>query len=131
MRKFIIGFILSSIFVIHLGAQSVIMSDTRYIREPIEKIAVVTQILDDQLRGEVEGAILSAFAKKGIEAVNAYDLILIDSTYFYSTLEREFTAAGVDGILIVKLVNIEISDMYIFPGDVLAPDAYNYYEFYS
>jgi len=131
MGKFIFAFIIPLVFVVQAGAQTMIMSDTRFLRDPIEKIAVITQIPDAQFRGKVEEVILAAFEKKGIDAMNAYDMILYDSTYYYGTLERDFTTEGIDGILIVKLINIEISDMYIFPGDVLPPDAYNYFEYYS
>ena len=111
--------------------QTVIMKDKRYVRDPMEKLVVLTQVPNDTLKELVEHSIFEAFQKKGIPFVNAYDLIRFDTTYYYSTLEREFKMAGADGILIVKLINIEISDMYIFPGDVLPPDAYNYYEYYS
>lgn len=97
----------------------------------MEKIAVLVQVPDKDLQLKLEHEILAAFERKGISAMNAYDMIKSDSAYYYSTLEREFSNADVEGILIVKLVNVEITDMYIFPGDVLPPDAYNYFEYYK
>lgn len=112
-------------------AQTVIMKDIRYLKNPMEKLIVLTQFPDDDLKELVENSIFNAFEKKGIAAVNASDLIDTDSATYYGTLEREFKNVGADGILIVKLINIETTDQYIFPGGVLPPDAYNYYEFYS
>jgi len=112
-------------------SQTLIMKDTRFLREPIEKVAVLTQIPDDSLLQSVESSILTALERKGIAAMSTRDFLIKDSVYRYSTLEREFKNNAIDGILIVKLVTIEISDQYIFPGDVLPPDAYNYYEYYS
>gem|GEM_PF-2663345 len=112
-------------------AQTLIMKDTRFLREKMEKIAVLTQIPDDDLREKVEASILAGLEKKGVDAMSAGEFLIKDSTYLYGTLEREFKTNSIDGILIVKLVNIEITDMYIVPGDVLPPDAYNYFEYYS
>ena len=131
MGKSLFAFFLLLTLVLQASTQTVIMTDKRYMIDRIEKIAIITQIPDEPLRHKVEELLLTAFEQKGISAINAYDFIEYDSAFYYSTLEREFSTAAVDGILIVKLVNIEITDMYIIPGDVLPPDAYNYFEFYS
>lgn len=130
MKNSLFSFVLM-ILMFSATSQTLIMKDTRFLREPIEKVAVLTQIPNEDLQLAVEGSILTALEKKGIAAMNAYDFLIRDSVYLYSTLEREFTNNAIDGILIVKLVAIEETDMYIFPGDVLPPDAYNYFEYYS
>ena len=130
MKNLLFSFMLILMFVPAM-AQTLIMKDTRFLREKMEKIAVLTQIPDDDLREKVEASILAGLEKKGVDAMSAGEFLIKDSTYLYGTLEREFKTNSIDGILIVKLVNIEITDMYIVPGDVLPPDAYNYFEYYS
>ena len=132
MRKSTFAFLVMLIIFLPATAQiKTIMEDTRFLKGPMENIAIITQINDEQLRHDVGQALVSAFLDKGVGAVDASDFIKLDSMFFYSTLEREFNIAGADGILIVKIVDAEDTDMYIFPGDVLPPDAYNYYEYYS
>ena len=112
-------------------AQTVIKKDTRFLRDRMSKLALITQVPHDSLRGAVISSVMDAFEKKHIDIVNADAFVSPDSSTFYSTLEREFTENHVDGIMIIKIVDVGLTDMYIFPGDVLPPDAYNYYEFYS
>lgn len=132
MRKSTFAFLIMLIIFLPASAQiKTIMEDKQFLKGPMENIAIITQINDEQLRQNVGQSIVSAFLDKGVGAVNASDFIKLDSMFYYSSLEREFNTAGVDGILIVKIVDAEDADMYIFPGDVLAPDAYNYYEYYS
>lgn len=132
MRKSSFAFLIMLIMFFPASAQIMtIMEDTRFLKGPMENIAIITQIHDEQLRQDVGQSLVSAFHNKGVDAVNADDFMIPDSMFYYSTLEREFNSAGVDGILIVKIVDAEDADMYIYPGDVLAPDAYNYYEYYS
>ena len=121
---------LSMVFM-HGISQSVIKKDTRFLRDKMNKLVLITQIPDDSLREAVAGSIIQAFQKKHIGIMNADAFMRLDTGYAYSRMEREFTDNGIDGILIVKLIDVTLSDMYIFPGDVLPPDAYNYYEFYS
>jgi hypothetical protein len=110
---------------------STILKDKRFFEGPLEKIAVITQVPDTGFRKQLDDALAAAFNNKKISFVNAHDLFPPDTLIFYSTLEREFYEAGTDGVLIVKLIDVGLSDMYIIPGGVLPPDAYNYYEFYS
>lgn len=132
MKKKFLALLVYVAFSASCQAQlTTILKDTRFFKGPLEKIALITQISDTAFRKDVEAAVVAAFEKKHIPCVNAYDLILPDTLIFYSTLEREFYDAGADGVLIVKLVDVELTDMYIIPGGVLPPDAYNYYEFYS
>ncbi|MDT8393573.1 MAG: hypothetical protein RQ761_06990 [Bacteroidales bacterium] len=132
MKKILLALLVHVILTASCQAQlTTILKDARFFKGPLKKVALITQISDTNFRKDVELAIGAAFERKHIPYVNAYDIILPDTLIFYSTLEREFYDAGADGVLIVKLVDVELTDMYIIPGGVLPPDAYNYYEFYS
>lgn len=132
MKK-IVFVLLASILISSYGFTQVktILKDTRFFDGPMEKVALITQANDESIRLDIESSFEEAFTKKKIDYTNAYDLILPDTLIFYSTLERLMYEAGTDAVLIVKLVDVELTDMYIIPGGVLPPDAYNYYEFYS
>lgn len=113
------------------GQMKSILKDTRFFEGPMDKITFITQVRDDAMRHYLESSLENSFTQKKVGHVNIYDLVRPDTIAYYSTLEREMYDAKVDGVLIVKLVDVELSDMYIIPGGVLPPDAYNYYEFYS
>src|SRR5210317_1523838 len=99
MKNALFSFMLL-LLVLSASSQTLIMKDLRFLREPIEKVAVLTQIPDESLQLAVEESILTALDKKGIAAMNAYDFLIRDSVYLYSSLEREFTNNAIDGILI-------------------------------
>lgn len=132
MKRIIIIYFFIYIWAIPSEAQvSTILKDTRFFKGPLEKIAVITQVPDTSFRERLDSALAVAFNNKEILFVNTHELFPPDTLIFYSTLERELYEAGTDGVLIVKLIDVGLSDMYIIPGGVLPPDAYNYYEFYS
>ena len=132
MKKFV--FTLLAVLAVSLGGYAqleTILKDIRFFNGPMEKIAFITQVSDEGMRQYVESSMEASFTKKKIGHLNVYDYVRSDTIAYYSTLERQMYDAGADGVLIIKLVDVELSDMYIIPGGVLPPDAYNYYEFYS
>ena len=74
---------------------------------------------------------VEALVNRGLEAVKASAVFRYDSMYYYSTMERKFDSCGVDGILIIKMIEERSTDMYILPEELIPPYAYNYYEYYS
>jgi hypothetical protein len=108
-----------------------VWDDTRFLTEPMKKVMLIVQFQDEGLRTEAVELLLKAHGDKGVAIMDAYCMLHYDSMYRYSTLERKLDSAGVDGILIARLVDIRESDMYIMPGDVIPPYAYNYFEYYS
>jgi hypothetical protein len=108
-----------------------IWKDTRFLKEPMQKLLVIVQFKDRQLRESLEEGVLTAFRDKGISVLGGQGLLIYDSIFYYSTIERKLDSAGVDGILILKMVDVESTDMYVMAPDVLPPYAYNYYEYYS
>ncbi len=132
MKKVSSTLLLLVLFQLASTAQlTTIWKDARFMKKPLQKILVVPQFNDNRQREDAGVAILEAIRGTGIEAVLAPGLIRYDSMYYYSTLERKLDSAGIDGILVVKLVEVRGTDMYVLPGEVIPPYAYNYYEYYS
>ena len=108
-----------------------VWKDTRFMQEPLKKIMVISQFYDADQRMQAEKDIIQALEGKGIETVAASSVLIYDSMYYYSTLERILDSAGADGLLIVKLIEERSTDLYILPEEFIPPYAYNYYEYYS
>ncbi len=105
--------------------------DARFLAEPMKNLMVVSQFYDNGLRTQVESTMVGALQDKGIGAVAASTVLVYDSMYLYSTLERKLDSAAIDGILIVKMIEERGTDMYILPEELIPPYAYNYYEYFS
>lgn len=105
--------------------------DARFLAEPMKNLMVMSQFYDNGLRAQVESNMVDALKDNGIEAVAASNVLIYDSMYLYSTLERKLDSAGIDGILIVKMLEERGTDMYVLPEELIPPYAYNYYEYYS
>jgi hypothetical protein len=114
-----------------LAQLKTVWKDARFLDEPLKSILVVSQFHDGQLRSRAENSTIGALQKKGISAQGASVLLVYDSMYYYSTMERKLDSAGIDGILIIKMVEVRETDMYIMPQELIPPYAYNYYEYYS
>lgn len=108
-----------------------VWKDVRFLKEPIQKLVVISQFENAELRKAAEESMISALHGKGIDAVGAYEIFTYDSTNYYSTLERKLDSAKVDGILVMKMIEERSTDMYILPEELIPPYAYNYYEYYS
>jgi hypothetical protein len=131
-KTYLLSFLLLQLCALPATAQlRTVWDDTRFLQEPMKKLLLIVQFHDKDLRGEASESLLKALSGKGIVMIDAYSMLHYDSMYRYSTLERKFDSAGVDGILIARLVDVRESDMYIMPGDVIPPYAYNYFEYYS
>jgi len=105
--------------------------DARFLKDPLKNLMVVSQFYEQELREKVEVDMIAALQKKGIGAVPASKVLIYDSLYLYSTLERKLDSAAIDGILFIKMIEIRSTDMYILPQELIPPYAYNYYEYYS
>jgi len=105
--------------------------DARFLAEPMKNLLVVSQFYDNDLRSLVESNMLDALKSKEIGAVAASSVLEYDSLYLYSTMERKLDSAGIDGILIIKMIEERSTDTYILPEELIPPYAYNYYEYYS
>ncbi len=132
MKKILSIFIGTLFISLMAGAQiSPVWKDARFLKEPMKKIMVVSQFADPVYRQMAQDMLWSALTDKGYSAIPAYDIFAYDSMFLYSTMERKLDSAGVDGILIIKMIDAENTDLNIAPGDVIPPYAYNYYEYYS
>ena len=133
MKKasFIIGLLIVLLSLPGIAQVKTIWKDTRFQKEPLHKLLVIAQFNDRQLRESLEESVLTAIRDRGISAVGGQEILIYDSMFFYSTIERKLDSAGVDGMLILKMVDVESTDMYVMAPDVLPPYAYNYYEYYS
>lgn len=129
-KVFFSAFMICLVFNAFAQVQTV-WKDTRFMKEPLAKIAIISQFRDTDARNVMETIMLDALRSNGIEAISIYDMIHYDSMFYYSTIERKLDSAGVDGLLIIKMLDAENTDLYIAPGDVIPPYAYNYYEYYS
>ncbi len=109
-----------------------VWKDARFLKAPMNKVMIVSQFIDPAIRSEADEAMAKAFAGKDVDHILYSELFHpYDSMYYYSTMERKLDSAGVDGILVVKMIDSEQTDLNIAPGDVIPPYAYNYYEYYS
>ena len=108
-----------------------VWKDTRFLQEPVKNVLVVSQFYESEIRQNMEDDIISSLTAKGVGALASSSILVYDSLYLYSTLERKLDSAGIDGILVVKLIEERSTDMYIMPGELIPPYAYNYYEYYS
>jgi hypothetical protein len=132
IKKTYLLFLLLQLCALPTMAQlSTVWDDTRFLQEPMKKVMLIVQFHDEGLREEASELLLKAIGDKGVGMMDAYCMLHYDSMYRYSTLERKLDSAEVDGILIARLVDVRESDMYIMPGDVIPPYAYNYFEYYS
>jgi len=129
MKKILLIFLLLPLF--SFAQIKTVWLDARFMKEPLRKLVVISQFYDEQVRGQVEENVISALEKKGIGAVSGDNILIYDSMYYYSTVERKLDSAGADGLLIVKMVEVRSTDMYILPQELIPPYAYNYYEYYS
>ncbi|MCD4723789.1 MAG: hypothetical protein K8R63_03030 [Bacteroidales bacterium] len=127
----IIGLLIVLLSLPGIAQVKTIWKDTRFLKEPMQKLLVIVQFNDRQLRESLEEGVLTAFRDRGISAVSGQGLLIYDSMFYYSTIERKLDSAEVDGMLILKMVDAESTDMYVMAPDVLPPYAYNYYEYYS
>ncbi|RLD82281.1 MAG: hypothetical protein DRJ15_02040 [Bacteroidetes bacterium] len=105
--------------------------DARFLAEPMKNILVVSQFYDGEIRAQLEDIMIDALESKGIGAVAASSVLVYDSMYLYSTIERKLDSAGIEGMLIVKMIEERSTDMHILPQELIPPYAYNYYEYYS
>ena len=117
--------------VLSFAQVTTVWKDARFMKEPLKNILVISQFYNEEVRLQAEDYMLKALQAKGIGAVAASRVLLYDSMYLYSTLERKFDSAGVDGLLVLKMIEIRGTDMYIMPQEMIPPYAYNYYEYYS
>lgn len=108
-----------------------VWKDVRFLKEPMQKLVIISQFENANLRTHAEESMISALQGKGIDAVSAYEIFTYDSTNYYSVLERKLDSAKVDGILVVKMIEERSTDMYILPEELIPPYTYNYYEYYS
>jgi hypothetical protein len=132
MKRNIFGLIVILLLSMPAAAQiQTVWKDARFLKQPMKKILVLSQFFDPGLRDEVTENFTTALADKGIRAVPAYDVLSYDSLFFYSTMERLLDSAGVDGIMVIKMIDIKNTDVYIMPQEMIPPYAYNYYEYYS
>lgn len=131
MNKFLLILLLIFIPFASPAQLKTIWKDARFLEEPLKNILVVSQFHDGQLRLQAEDAAVAALQKKGISARGSSGLLVYDSMYYYSTMERKLDSAGIDGMLIIKMVEVRETDMYIMPQELIPPYAYNYYEYYS
>ena len=129
MKKIFLILLLLPLFSI--AQVKTVWKDTRFLNEPLKKLMVFSQLYDDQLREQLEINVIAALEKKGVEGISSTKVFSYDSMYFYSTVERKLDSAGVDGLLIIKMVEERSTDMYILPQELIPPYAYNYYEYYS
>ena len=129
MRKTFLIFLIIPLF--SFAQVKTTWKDARFMKDPLQKILVVSQFYDQQLRDNVERNVIDALQDKGVAAVAASDVFMYDSTYLYSTCERKLDSAGLDGLLFIKMVDVRGTDMYIMPQELIPPFAYNYYEYYS
>lgn len=127
----LIGLLIVLLSLPGIAQVKTIWKDTRFLKEPMQKLLVIVQFNDRQLRESLEEGVLTAIRDRGISAVSGQELLIHDSMFFYSTIERKLDSAEVDGMLILKMVDAESTDMYVMAPDVLPPYAYNYYEYYS
>jgi hypothetical protein len=129
MKKLFLLFILIPLF----GSAQIktVWKDTRFMKEPLKKVMVFSQFYNADQRLQAEENIVQALENKGIGAVSASSILIYDSMYYYSTLERILDSAGAEGLLIVKLIEERSTDLYIMPEEFIPPYAYNYYEYYS
>ncbi len=108
-----------------------VWKDTRFLKAPLHKVVVMGQFFDKELRTQLETNVVEALQKKNIGAVAAQDVMIYDSMYFYSAVERILDSVGADGLLIIRMVNVRETDMFVMPQELIPPFAYNYYEYYS
>ena len=114
-----------------LAQVKTVWKDARFLKEPMQKLVVVSQFVNHEQRQMAENSMIEALVSKGIDAVAAYDIFTYDSMNYYITLERKLDSAKVDGILVMKMVDARSTDMYVMPEEMVPPYAYNYYEYYS
>lgn len=129
MKKIFLIFLLLPLF--SFSQVKTHWKDARFLAEPMKNIMVVSQFYNGEIRAQLEGFMIDALASKGIGAVAASTVLEYDSMYLYSTIERKLDSAGIDGILIVKMIEERSTDMYVLPEELIPPYAYNYYEYYS
>ncbi len=129
MKKIFLIFLFIPVF--SFAQVNTVWKDARFMKEPLQKLMVVSQFYDQQLSSDIEKNVIDALQNKGIAAVSANYVFLPDSMYYYSTFERKLDSAGLDGILFIKMVDVRSTDMYIIPQEMIPPYAYNYYEYYS
>lgn len=133
MKKNVLLTIFLAMTVLTTSAQlGDVWKDARFLKTPMKKVMIVSQFIDPVIRSEADEAMAKAFTGKDVDHILYTDLFHpYDSMYYYSTMERKLDSAGVDGILVVKMIDSEQTDLNIAPGDVIPPYAYNYYEYYS
>lgn len=131
-KAFVLSIFLAGMAITAFTQVKDVWKDTRFLKAPMSKVMIVSQFIDPDIRNESNASLAKAFSGKDVDHVLYEDLFLpYDSMYYYSTMERKLDSAGVDGILLVKMIETEQTDLNIAPGDVIPPYAYNYYEYYS
>lgn len=107
--------------------------DVKYKPLPLKKIVVIAMFKNLPNQTAVENKIVSYLKSGGTDAVSSLAIIGPDKKYKYEEMESRFKANGIDGILIIKLKNINSKEKYIRGSIESVSDVYEtpYYGFYS
>ncbi len=107
--------------------------DVKYKPLPLKKIIVIAMFKNLPNQTAVENKIVSYLKAAGTDAIPSLSIIGPEKKYKYEDMESRFKAKGIDGILIIKLKNINTKEKYVQGSIESVPDIYEtpYYGFYS
>jgi hypothetical protein len=109
-------------------------SDPTFVREPFERIAVVALFDTAAESRTIEQRAAEALEERGVAAVSAYEILDDYRMYEQDEMREKLANAGVDGILIHRLIAVDEREVYRdptpylhVPGAIVWGDPYYWY----
>jgi len=104
--------------------------DAKYSGPPLTRIMVIDVTRQAGIRRTFEDQVARQLETKGVSAVASYTLIPEDGEVPKERLAEAVKASGVQGVLVTRLVKVEVqTQVYAAPYD--GPPYYGFYGYYS